>query len=406
MSRAKNKLSAAKVKSAGPGKLQDGGGLILDKTEAGGKWIYRYSLAGNRRQMGLGSYPDVSLASAREERDKWAAVLQSGLDPITERQRRIEAESEAANADEGPSLTELIDIVFESRKAQLRGEGERGRWMSPLKTHVIPKLGKRRAAKLTAIDIRDTLAPIWRKKPVTAQKAIRRLHIVFRQGKLAGLKVDPFTIESAKHLLGEVNVKETPIAATPWQEIPALFTKLGKRDLTSHLCLQLIILTAVRGDPARGARVEEIDGDVWTIPADRMKGKEGVVEDFRVPLSPAALEIVEKAKERAVDGFLFPARKHKGGYGPISATAIGKALNEIGEAGRPHGFRTSFRTWVQDTEAVSETVAETALAHVIGNKVRRAYARSDLLDRRRIAMLKWAEFVTGQEAKVIELKKG
>lgn len=393
--RAKNKLSAVAVRHAPPGKLQDGGGLILDKGEAGGKWIYRYSIAGHRRDMGLGPYPDVTLAAARLERDKWAAVLYSGIDPIAERKRRIEAARVEASR-ENPTLAQLVEMAFEGKKATLRGDGERGRWMSPLKIHVLPRLGKRPASEIHQNDIRDVLAPIWRKKHETAQKAIGRLAIAFTKGKLSGFPVDPFTIEAAKHMLGEVRQESRPIEATPWQDIPALFARMDSHMTTAHLCLQLIILTAVRGDAARGARLEEIDGDVWTVPADRVKGRLGRVGDFRVPLSPAALAVIEKCRPGVRDGFLFPASKHGGNAGPISAAGIEKAMNVLGEAGRPHGLRTSFRTWVQDTEAATYDVAETALGHTIGGKVERSYARSDLLDRRRDLMDRWAVFVCAQ----------
>lgn len=405
MARGKNKLSAVAVKSAPAGKLQDGGGLFLDKGETGGKWIYRYTIAGRRRDMGLGTYPHVSLAAARADRDKWAAVLQSGSDPISERERRLEAER-AELSREDPTLAELIDIVFESKKATLRGDGERGRWMSPLRLHVLPKLGNRRASKIHQTDIRDVLAPIWRKKHETAQKAIGRLAIAFTKGKLSGYQVDPFTVEAAKHMLGAVHQVTKPIEATPWQDIPALFARLGAKPTTSHLCLQLIILTALRGDAARGARIEEIEGDVWTVPADRVKGRLGQVGPFRVPLSQAALEVIEQCRPGVRDGFLFPSTKHNGSVGPISSTSIEKAMNVLNETGRPHGFRTSFRTWVQDTQAATYDVAETALGHIIGGKVERSYARSDLLDQRRILMDKWAYFVTAQEAKVVQLRRG
>ncbi len=393
------RLTAIQIKNSPTGKLQDGGGLILDKTGAGGKWIWRYSIAGRRREMGLGAYPAVTLAAARGDRDKWAAVLQTGLDPITERTRRAEAER-AALDNEGPTLAELVEMVFEARKSSLRGEGTRGRWMSPLAMHVLPQLGKRRASKLHQTDIRDVIAPIWKTKHETAQKALTRLTIVFRQGKLAGLSVDPFTIEAARHLLGEVHQVATPIAATPWQDVPALFARLN--TTTAHLCLRLIILTAVRGDAARGIRLDEVNGPVWTVPADRIKGREGKVQPFRVPLSPAAIDLIEAAKPAAVDGCLFPARKRVA-FGPLSANAIEKSLTALGEAGRPHGFRTSFRTWVQDTQAASYDVAETALGHIIGSTVERSYARSDLLDQRRVLMDKWAAFVTGEAADVVHL---
>lgn len=398
MARAKNKLTAMQIKKAGPGVYQDGGGLSLKKTAESGKWIYRYSIAGRRRDMGLGTLSEVSLSEARQQRDKWQAVLQSGKDPISERDRLL-AEELADMDRQDPTLQEVAHTVFEARKAGLRGDGERGRWFSPIQLYVLPDLGPRRISEIHQKDIQKTLSKIWRTKPPTAEKAIQRLGIIFKQARLMGLDVDPFTVEAAKHMLGEVRHKAKPIAATPWQEMPDLYPKLAGLG-SSRLALRFLILTAVRGMGVRGARFDEIDGDLWTVPAERIKGREGRVDDFRVPLSAEAMKVVGEAREARRSDFLFPSYRD----GSITDVAIAKVLNELGEPGRPHGFRTSFRTWVQDTEAASYDVAETALGHILGNKVERSYARSDLLDQRRILMQKWADFVTGTEAKVIPIR--
>jgi len=169
------------------------------------------------------------------------------------------------------------------------------------------------------------------------------------------------------------------------------------------LALRLMILTTVRSAALRAARFDEIEGDIWTVPAERMKGMEGQVTDFRVPLSIEAQRVIGICREFSSNDFLFPS-SHAGKS--ISDRAIHKTLEGLKEAGQPHGFRTSFRTWVQDSNAAPFDVAETALSHIVGNKVERAYARSDLLDQRRILMQKWADFVTGAEAKVVKIREG
>jgi integrase len=396
MSRGKNKLTAVQIRKAKPGVLQDGGGLSLRKTETGGRWNYRYSFAGKRRDMGLGSLADISLAEARQIRDKWAAMLIDGLDPISERDRVRDAEK-AAMSKADPTLSEMTDIVFEAKKAGWRGEGSRGRWRSTLDNHVLPKIGNMPISTIHQKDIQKALAPIWRSKHPTAKKAILRLGMIFEQAKLSGYDVDPFTVAAAKHMLGEVKHKPKPIAATPWQDIPDLYEKLDG-NAASRLALRMMILTTVRSSALRAARFSEIEGDVWTVPADRMKGTEGHVTEFRVPLSSEAMRVLAICEEYRVNDFLFPS-SHAGKH--ISETAIHKTMDRLQETGQPHGFRTSFRTWVQDTNAASFDVAETALAHTVGNKVERAYARSDLLDQRRILMQKWADYVTGAEAKVL-----
>jgi integrase len=393
-----NKLTTVAIKNAQSGKLQDGGGLILNKKDANGKWIYRYSFSKRRREMGLGSYPEVSLAEARKQRIYWQQMLQSGKDPISERDR-VRAEEVSQIEKEDPCFEDMAETVFNALKGRLRGDGTRGRWMSPLKIHLIPKIGRMRISEIHQADIHAAIAPIWKTKHETADKCLYRTRRIFRQAQLMGFEADPFTIDAARHMLGHHEHIVVPIAATPWQSIPDLFTKLDKPTPT-HRSLRWAILTASRGDGARGACFDEFDADVWTIPADRMKGQRGKVSDFRVPLSSAALEILETCKSEAWSPLLFPSPRS----GCITTQAQVKALKALGEDGRPHGFRTSFRSWIQDTEAASYDVAETALAHIVGNKVERSYARSDLLDQRRILMQKWADFVTGVEAKVIPIR--
>lgn len=394
---AKNKLTQVAVKNAGDGKMFDGGGLTFIKKGDGGKWVYRYSHLGRRREMGLGSWPEVSLSEARKARDGWAAELAAGRDPLD--LRNAARAKEVAERDRSdPTFSEMVDVVFEARRAGLRGDGARGRWRSPLDLHVIPKIGRKRMSDLAQGDVADALRPIWRKKHPTAQKALQRTRIVFREARLMGFDCDPFTVDAAERMLGEVRHVVQHIAATPWQDIPALYARLDK-GLASHLCLRWMILTLVRSDGCRGALVSEVEGDVWTVPADRVKGTEGRVRDFRVPLSTPAMEIVSEARESGHE-VLFSG--HRGN--PITDTAIEKALNTLREPGRPHGFRTSFRTWVQDHNACTFDVAETVLGHAVGSKVERSYARSDMLDQRRAVMARWADFVTGNAAKVIRLK--
>ena len=393
-----NKLTAVAIKNSPDGKLEDGGGLRLTKKGTGGKWIFRYSFAKRRREMGLGSYPEVSLAEARKQRVYWQQVLQSGKDPISERDR-VRAEQLAQIEKEDPYFEDMAQTVFEAIRGSLRGDGTRGRWLSPIKVHVIPKIGRKRMSEIHQTDIHGAIAPIWKTKHETADKALYRTRKIFQQAQLMGYDVDPFTVDAARHMLGHFEQVVTPIAATPWQDIPALYARLNK-PTPVHRSLRWAILTATRGDGARGARFDEFEGDVWTIPADRMKGQRGKVSDFRVPLSSEALRLLEECREDAVTDWLFPSPRK----GCITVQAQIKILGKLGEEGRPHGFRTSFRSWVQDTEAATYDVAETALAHVIGNKVERSYARSDLLDQRRILMQKWADFVTGTQAKVIPLR--
>lgn len=387
--RQRNRLTAIAVKAAGAGKLQDGGGLYIDRTATGGKWIFRYSFAGQRREMGLGGYPLVSLGEARKTRDKWEAVLIGGKDPVTERARQIEAErAEIGRID--PTFEDAMHAVFEVIKPSLRGDGDRGRWLSPLVVHVLPKLGSKRLSALHQSDIRDAIKPIWRAKHPTAQKALARVGIVLDRAGPMGMQSAPGIVAMARQQLGHVTSTPVPIKATRWQDAPALYARLGEN--CSHLALRFAMLTACRTDSVRGAMFDEIEGDVWTVPADRMKAREGRAQAFRVPLSRAAMGVVEICRARAVNGWLFASYRDK----PVTENALLHALDAMGEAGRPHGFRTTFRMWVQDTQITTRDIAETVLAHAVGGKTENSYARSDLLDLRRPVMQSWADWVAAR----------
>ena len=395
MGRSQNRLTVIEIRNAGPGKLQDGGGLILDKSAVGGKWLYRYSFAGTRRAIGLGAYPTVSLADARKARDRWAATLAGGKDPITERKRAVAAEKAAIDRLD-PTLAEAATACFAAIQAGLKGAGERGRWFSPIRVHILPRLGQRHMSQIHQTDIADTLRPIWKTKPPTAEKAIQRLRIISAWAERAGYPCSPATVDAARHILGQVAHVPVGIVATPWRAIPALYARLD-HGTASHDALRLIILTCARADSLRGMRFSEIAGDVWTCPADRMKAGGA----FRYPLPAAAIAIIDGRRPFTDGDLVFPSTKPGSA---ISEAALLKALNVMGEAGRPHGFRTSFRVWVQETDATSYDVAETILAHSLGNRTERSYARSDMLDRRAAVMQRWADYATGRSADVVELR--
>lgn len=393
----KNKLTAVAIKKAGDGKLFDGGGLTLIKKGTSGKWVFRYSHLGKRREMGLGSWPELSLSEVRETRDKWASVLAAGEDPIHARDADRQRQAEERDRRD-PTFAEMVDVIFEAKKGGLRGGGDRGRWRSPLDRHVIPKIGNMAMSKITQMDIRDALKPIWRTRYPTAEKAIQRTRIIFDESRYSGIACDPFVVDAAKRMLGEVNHEVQHIPATHWKDIPALWEKLNP-DLAAGLCLRWMLLTLVRFSGCREAAVSEVTDSNWTVPKERVKGREGKIRDFVVPLSPPALEIVEAAREAGHE-LLFPGTRGR----PVTSRGVEVYLDRVGETGRPHGFRTAFRTWVQDNDACSYEVAETILGHKIGSNVERSYARSDLLERRAPVMDAWAQYVTsGQQKAVVHL---
>lgn len=384
MTRALNKLSAQGVKAAGAGKYSDGGGLWIFKNDNdGGKWVLRVHVHGRRREMGLGAYPRVSLKEARLEANKWRTVYQQGKDPIKQR--------EAAQRAAERNIHILNDIAldaFESRKAELKGDGKAGRWFSPLELHVLPKLGKMPVSEIDQRDIRDTLGPIWHDKAETARKAMNRLGLCIKHAAALGLDVDIQATDKAKALLGKQRHKPQHIPAVAWQDVPAFYQSLTEGTVT-ELALRLLILTAVRSAPLRFLNLDQIKGDVWTIPAAAMKGREGGTSDFRVPLSTEALAVIEQAKPVARDGFLFAGVRR----GVISDATMSKYMDRRGMVERPHGFRSSFRDWTAEATNTPREVAETCLGHVSGGAVELAYRRTDFLEQRRVLMKHWAEIL-------------
>ncbi len=382
--RALHRLTAAEVASKPPGKFADGGGLWLHKRlDGGAQWFLRVTVHGRRREMGLGSLQHVTLKEARQTAEKWRARARQGIDPVKERQRqRREAERNLH------CLSDIAQDTFESRKAELKNDGKAGRWLSPLEIHVLPKLGKVPIAELDQIDIRDTLRPIWHSKADTARKAMNRLNLCLRHAAALGLDVDLQAVEKAKALLGKQKHKTTHVPSLPWREVPDFYASLDEGSVT-HLALRLLILTAVRSGPLRFMRHDHIDGDVWTIPGELMKGRRDTTPDFRVPLSEAALGVIEQVRPFTRDGYVFPSVRK----GVISDATMARLMERRGMVARPHGFRSSFRDWIEENGAAPYEVAEMALGHTVGSSVERAYRRTDYLDQRRALMQRWAEFV-------------
>lgn len=394
MARTLNRLSALTVKNAPAGKYSDGGGLwLIKREEGGGQWVLRFTIHGRRREMGLGAIIDVSLKEARESAERWRATVRSGLDPISQREKQKREAVKRLHL-----LKDVADDAFESRKAELKGDGKAGRWFSPLELHVLPKLGKTPVAEIDQTQIRDVLAPIWHSKAETARKALNRLDICMRHAAALGLEVDIQASAKARALLGQQRHESTNIPAMPWLEVPAFYARLADGSIT-HLALRLLILTGVRSRPLRFLHVDQIDGDVWTIPGEAMKGRKGKTADFRVPLTPEAMDVIKSALPLARDGFLFPSIKK----GVISDATMARLMERAEMSYRPHGFRSSLRDWIAEATDTPHDVAETILGHTVGGKVERAYRRTDFLDQRRKLLERWAKHVTGKGGQVLRL---
>jgi len=390
------KLTAVKVKNALPGKYSDGGGLwLVKRTDGGGQWVLRVTIHGRRREMGLGSLESVSLQEVRETAEQWRAVVRQGKDPIKERERM---RREAAKGDN--ALATIAVEAFEARKAELKDDGKAGRWFSPLELHVLPKIGKIPVEEIDQQDIKNTLAPIWHTKADTARKAINRISIVMRHAAAMGLDVDIQATDKAKALLGKSRHVVNHIPSLYWKEVPAFYDSLSDGTLT-HLALRLLILSGLRSKPIRFCRLDQIEGDTWTVPAENMKARKGKAVDFRVPLSTEMQAVIDEAKPFARDGFLFPSVRK----GVMSDATMSRFMERRGMEARPHGFRSSMRTWAAETTSAPWEVAEMLIAHKFGTKVEKSYLKTDFLEQRRILMERWADHVTGQMGAVVRLAR-
>ena len=393
--RAKNRLSAGFIRTAAIGKHSDGGGLWLIKREDGGaQWMQRVTVHGRRREMGLGGFPSVGLADARKLSERWRSMAATGLDPIKER----EAEKRAARG-EDISLSVITNDAFEARKAELKDDGKAGRWLTPLTLHVLPKIGKVPVTDIDQRDIRDTLAPIWHNKADTARKAMNRLSIVLRHAAALGLDVDLQATEKAKALLGRTRHVAKHIPAMAWADVPEFYASLGEPALT-HLALRLLMLNpGVRSKPLRHLRLEQIEDEVWTVPEGDMKGQKGRAPAYRVPLCKEAQRIIELARPHARNGYLFANTRG----GVISDMTLSRLMERRGLEARPHGFRTSLRTWLAEITDAPHEVAEAMLSHATDSGVVRAYRRTDFLEQRLALTERWADHLTGGAGQVMKL---
>lgn len=385
-------------------------GLQLSISEAGAKcWVLRTLAGGKRREIGLGSYPAVSLADARDKAREAKEKIRAGVDPIEE--RRAARAAIAAATSRGLTFSAAADRWIEAKGAGM-SEGRRRRDRAALARHAEPVIGKMLVADLTPQDIIRTLAPLWAEKHETASNLRQRIEAVLTWATVAGHRAGDNPARWRGNLK-ELMPDPAKIAAVDHQpavalaDVPGWWAALGACGGMGAQALRFAALTAARSGQVRGATWGEIDLDaaLWTIPAARMKAR----RDHRVPLPSAAVAILRGLPRLAGSAFVFPAPRG----GALSDMTISKVMRDMqareAKAGRPgwldarsgrpavpHGLRSTFRDWCAE-RGIDDNVAELALAHQVGNAVERAYLRSDMIERRRAVMDEWAAFLAGRE---------
>ncbi|OYX03597.1 MAG: integrase [Caulobacter vibrioides] len=409
MARVYERLTAMTVrKLQGAGRYPDGGGLYLQVTPSGARsWIFRYRVLGRERQMGLGPLEFVSLAEAREKARAARLQRYNGDDPLG---ARADAKGRAVKLErKGVTFAQAMAAYIDGNKAAWRNEKHIQQWTSTLNTYAVPHFGSKALAEIETADVLRALEPIWLTKSETASRLRGRIEAVLSWGAVQGYRQgeNPARWKGHIEMILPAKSKVTTVkhhAALDYREMRQFMAAMSKQTGVGVLALRFVILTAARTGEVIGADWSEIDLDnkVWTVPASRMKAG----REHRVPLSAAALEILEYQREA---WFEIEARRHRktlkaGEAGPVGPVfwgqLAGKGLSNMAllavlrRMGRvdltSHGFRSSFRDWAAEETEFQGEVVEMALAHTIGNKVEAAYRRGDLFEKRRLLMDQWA----------------
>ncbi len=387
-----HKLSSRKIETAKPGKYEDGGGLRLVVSNAGArKWVLRFTINGKRREMGLGSFPDVGLAEARDKASECRTQARDGIDPIEARQTEPE---------KIPTFTTCAARYIRAHRRGWKNTKHARQWVSTLKTYARPEIGSKKVDTIATEDILKILSPIWTIKTETAKRVQGRIENILDYAA-AHKYSDPLNPARWRGHLDKLlprpsRVKKvTHHPAMPHTEVPAFMKKLAGNDNISALALRFLILTATRTSEVLQTKWNEIELDaaVWVIPAERMKSR----REHRVPLSDTALTILNALPRVDGNPYIFPGNRQGR---PLSNMAMLQLMRGMGYgvncqlgAYVPHGFRSSFRDWSGEVSSFPRDVAEMALAHVIENKVEAAYRRGDLFDKRRKMMQEWASYI-------------
>jgi integrase len=395
-------LTAAKVRVAKPGRYGDGGGLyLLVRSETARFWVFRYTAKGRMREMGLGpaiGKEAVSLADARGKARHQHELVRAGRDPLDERVATKSAEAATARQAVIRAMTfrQIAREYIEAYAASWRNLAHRRQWTTTLETYAFPTLGDVPVAEVGTPAVMGVLEAIWHEKPETASRLRGRIEAVLDYAKARGWRDGENPARWRGHvanLLPPRGKLRPHHPALPWAEISRFLTDLAGRDGIGALALKFLVLSAARTNEVIGATWSEIDvrAAIWTVPAARMKAG----REHRVPLSDAALAVltvVKPLRDDAAGGWVFPgARRGR----PLSNSVFLMLLQRMDRGDvTAHGFRSTFRDWAAETAQPAD-LAEAALAHAQGGKVRAAYQRGDMLERRRSLMQAWATFCAG-----------
>jgi integrase len=393
-------------KTKQPGYYGDGNGLWLQVSKSGSKsWIFRFTLGGKQREMGLGALHTVNLPEARAKAKDCRFLLLEGKDPVEA--RNMSKMADALERAKMMTFDQCAKAYIDAHKSSWTNVKHRAQWESTIATYASPTIGSLPVASVDTALVVKVLNPMWQTKTETATRLRGRIESIldwattskYRQGEnparwrghLENLLANPEKVAKVVHH-----------AALPWQDIGKFMRALKQRDGIAARAVEFTVLTATRSGEVRGAKWAEIDLEaaLWVIPAERMKGK----VEHRVPLSTAALALLNAMPR--INNLVFPGTKEDTALSDMSLTAVLRRMNSTGDenqeqqwldgAGRGitvHGFRSTFRDWCAESIANSfpREVCEHALAHSLPDKVEAAYRRGTLIDKRKLLMQAWAD---------------
>ena len=398
-----------------PGRHSDGGGLYFRVLGEGKAYfVYRFTVAGRERETSLGPFPELSLAEAREKHAALRKMVKTDkIDPIAQKHVAKTAQPSAV-----PTFGAMADEYVTTHEATWRSDKHKWQWKQTLGEYCAA-IRSKPVNEISTAEVLLVLKPLWTRAPETGSRLRGRIEAVLDAARALGHvpedKANPARWRGhLDHLLAPPKKLSARghHRAMSYGDIGEFVKRLRavqKRPSgkMAALALEFLILSATRSSETINAQWSEFDLEaaVWSIPPGRMK----TYETFSVPLSDRALDILATARRAARkgptdDSFVFfgiiPKR-------PLSNMALSMLMRRMGADGTPHGFRSTFRTWCSDVAHVEFEVAESCLSHRVGNAVSRAYNRSDMLERRRPVMERWAAFLSGEAgAKVVALNGG
>ena len=388
-----NELSAAFVrKVTRAGRYCDGQGLYLEVQPSGSRsWIQRIAILGRRREIGLGGFPLVSLQEARQAAFANRKLARSGGDPLAARR----------HARDVPTFADAAERVWNDKRPGWRNPRHARDWKASIERYVLPRIGRMAICDVASADVLAILTPIWHVRSETARRVRQRINAVMEWAVVMEFRTDN-PCDRVGTVLGPQRAVVQHMRAVPHTEVASAIESVrASRAMPAvKLAFEFLVLTAARSGEVRGAEWAEVDltAGAWTVPATRMKMK----DEHRVPLCARSAQVLQAA--RTIGGgsrLVFPGARGA----RIDDETLSKLLRDLGIAGVPHGFRSSFRDWAAEETDHPREVIEAALAHVVLNQVEAAYRRSDLFDRRRRLMQDWEDYLNRPSGKVVPMRR-